>query len=546
MIQNVTIFSFCAWTTEFIHVIIILYQILFGRRESIHMDIKELREIMGLSQAQVADELGVPRQEVIDCEENGETYLLLQYISAFPINPQVLKEPDLDPFLPSFDQTTPGHRLQLWREEHQISAKDFASAIGITPEELAAFEAGQGAPLSRRRGEEIERKTGINRKWLMYGDGREKGTPRLQLPARKGTGRAEREPGAARTPAPNKPAGRRVRQARVDAGLSREDLAGILGLSVSRITQIESGYIKDSKADAVISRIEAASKKPKKEDPKSAGNRLRQARKEAGFSMREAADIVGLKHTTLAHLESGYITSKHADELIALIQGAPPKTAVKAFDPREAGARIRDERNRAGLTQKELATILRVPVTRVSHIELGSVTEKEAERIMLRIQGKPLREIYNHRVKPTEQVILGSNIRDARIHAGLSQKALGDLLQLPQTRISMIEHGKVDESTGKKILQMLNGIIENQENELAAIQFEPAPAPASRGRASHPLQPELGRSIQEARTAAGLSQKAVADRMGLSQGRISYMEKGKVDEETAERVLQIIRELSRQ
>ena len=65
------------------------------------MDIRDIREIMGLTQAQVADELGVPRQEVIDCEENGETYLLLQYISAFPINPQVLQDPDLDPFLPS-------------------------------------------------------------------------------------------------------------------------------------------------------------------------------------------------------------------------------------------------------------------------------------------------------------------------------------------------------------------------------------------------------------------------------------------------------------
>lgn len=63
------------------------------------MNIRDIREIMGLTQAQVADELGVPRQEVIDCEENGETYLLLQYISAFPINPGILKDPDVDPFL---------------------------------------------------------------------------------------------------------------------------------------------------------------------------------------------------------------------------------------------------------------------------------------------------------------------------------------------------------------------------------------------------------------------------------------------------------------
>ena len=98
------------------------------------MDIRDIREIMGLSQAQVADELGVPKQEVIDCEENGETYLLLQYISAFPINPQIMKNPDEDPFLPSFDQTTPGHRMAQWREKNGLSARDVADALGMSEE----------------------------------------------------------------------------------------------------------------------------------------------------------------------------------------------------------------------------------------------------------------------------------------------------------------------------------------------------------------------------------------------------------------------------
>ncbi|MCR4876960.1 MAG: helix-turn-helix domain-containing protein [Clostridiales bacterium] len=507
------------------------------------MDIRDIREIMGLTQAQVADELGVPRQEVIDCEENGETYLLLQYISAFPINPQVLQDPDLDPFLPSFDQTTPGHRLQLWREEHQISAEDMASAIGIAPEELTKFESGEGAaPLSRRRGEEIEKKTGINRKWLMYGDGREKGSPSLQLSPRKTAIHAARDSDKVRTPAPNKPMGLRVRQARTDAGLSREDLARLLGLSVSRVIQIESGYVRDQKAEHIISRIAASSDAPLKEDPRSAGLRLREARKKAGFTVMEAAEIIQLKPTTLAHLESGYITGRHADELIEKIRSAPPKSGTKAFDPREAGIRIRDERIKAGLSQKELATILRIPVTRISMIELGNVTEKETERILLRIHGKPLREIINRRVKPTDQVILGSNIRDARVHAGLSQKELGDMLQLPQTRISMIEHGKVDEPTAKKILQMLSTLMEERESEPSSAPVSPAVTPAPRTRGRLPIQPELGKKIQEARLAAGLSQKALAERLAVSQGRISYMEQGKVDEETAETALRLIEE----
>ena len=501
------------------------------------MDIRDLREIIGLTQAQVADELGVPRQEVIDCEENGETYLLTQYLSAFPINPQILNNPDVDPFLPSFDQTTPGHRMQTWRESHQIPSDLMAEALGISQEELARFEAGEMNQLSRRRGEEIERKTGINRKWLMYGDGREKGTPRIQ-PRPAGVQAPDQPSRENRNPAPNKPAGLRLRQARLSAGLSREDLADMLDLSVSRVAQMESGYIRDQKADHIISRLESRRESPDPETPREAGIRLRKVRKELGFSVREAADLLRLKHTTLAHLESGYITSQHADRLISVLKGVPAQAHRSAFDAKRAGIRIREERIKAGLSQKELSTILRVPVTRISLIELGQVSEKEAGDILRRIQGKPLREIKNRRVRQTDQVILGSNIRDARIRAGLSQKNLGDLLELPQTRISLIERGKVDEATAKQILQKLNELISSQD-------ASGSPAEAARpekARARRPLRPELGKQIQEARAAARLSQKAVADLLHISQGSVSYMEQGRVDEETCRSVLQAIAE----
>lgn len=508
------------------------------------MNIQDIREIMGLTQAQVADELGVPKQEVIDCEENGETYLLLQYISAFPINPQILKDEDVDPFLPSFDQTTPGHRMRLWREENGLSLAQMAEVLEMPEEELAKFEEGEAAPLSRRRGEWIEKKTGMNRKWLMYGDGREKGQLRIEAD-QKAAKKAERAPREKKSTAPNKPAGQRLKQARIDAGLSREEVADMLNLSVSRVTQMESGYVKDKKAEHIISRIAAVSNAPAKEDPKAAGQRLRDARKGAGLSVKEAAEIVQLKHTTLAHLESGYITSKHADELIAMIQSAPAKETKAAFDPKEAGARIKEERNKAGLSQKELGTILRLPVTRISLIELGNVTEKETEDILRRIHGQPLREIINRKVKPTEQVLLGSQIRDARIRAGLSQKELGGMLNLPQTKVSLMERGKVDEPTGKKILQMLNALIENQENEIAALPaVPPEPKPEKRRRLRREPRPDLGQKVHEARIAAGMSQKQLADLMGLSQGSVSYIEQGKTDEAQAEKALQFIAEVS--
>ncbi len=503
------------------------------------MNIKDIREIMGLTQVQVADELGVPRQEVIDCEENGETYLLLQYISAFPINPLVLKDPDADPFLPSFDQTTPGHRLACWREENGVGAAEFAYAVGITEDELRRFEAGEENQLTRRRGEEIEKKTGINRKWLMYGDGRNKGTPRIQV-RRERPPKEEAPARAVRSPAPNREAGRRIRQAREAAKMTRETLAELLDLSVSRVTQMEAGYVKDQKAEYVISRIRTVNTAEGKEDPKSAGLRLRNARKDIGLSVKDAAALMGLKHTTLAHLESGYVSGKHADELIAMLHGTHRPGSETRFDARKTGARIREERIRAGLTQKELGTIMRMPTSRINLIELGNVTEKEARNILLRIQGKPTREVRTLRVRPADQVLLGSNIRDARAEAGLSQKKLGDLLELPQTRISMIERGRVEEAEGRRILQMLNEIIEKKGNGKTAPEKKAAAVP--RAPAQPVFRPELGAEIREARLRAGLSQKQVAGLMGISQGRISYMEQGKTDEENARRVIRLIRD----
>ena len=497
------------------------------------MNIQDIREIMGLSQAQVADELGVPLQEVIDCEENGETYLLLQYISAFPINPMILSNPDVDPFLPCFDQGSPGQRMRRWREENHIPAETFAAALGLTADELSRMEESHELILSRRKGEEIERKTGINRKWLMYGDGRVKGASRLHAVPDKSAPKekASRSAGAA----PNKAAGNRLREAREAAGLTREELADLINLSVSRVAQMESGYIRDSKADHIIRRLNADSGLP--EDPKAIGARIREVRKAAGLSVRDAAQIVRLKPSTLAHMESGYISSKRANELIAILQSSASGRGAGVFDPKEAGQLLRQERSKAGLSQKELATILRMPVPRIAHMELGEVTQEEYKLVLSKLHGKPQREIKVRRIKPTDQVILGSNIKELREAAGLSQKALGSMLRMPQTRISLIEKGKVDETTAKKILQLLNDYIDGRPGE-----SENAFDSARKRQSFKHSRPDLGAEIQKKRTEAGLSQKALGDLMGLSQGSISYLEQGRVDEETAARALQLIKQ----
>ena len=435
--------------------------------------LQNLREIMELSVAQVADELNVPRQDVIDAEETGNSYLLPAFIAAFPINPAILQHEDADPFLDSFDQTSPGHRMKIWREENGISAAAMAKAMGMAEGELRDFEEGGPHPMTRRHGERIEKQTGINRKWLMYGDGREKGTPVFERAKSDAPAPGE---APARKTAPNREAGLQVREARQDAGMTREELAEMLRLSVSRVAQMESGYIRDDKAAEILRKIEARERAGGGMTP---GQRIRSVRKAAGMTLKAAAEAIGIAPGTIAAMESGRVSEKRAEEIISRLKDAAPAKAAPAQEtgPERnvaAGSRIREERREAGLSQKALATILRVPVPRISEIEVGNVTDAEAERIIARIHGAPRREAHAKRVKSSNKALLGWQIRDARKTAGLSQNEVGSLIGVSQGRISLIERGQVEEETAAEILRLIEETVRAREESAGETQTGPA------------------------------------------------------------------------
>jgi len=423
--------------------------------------LQNLREIMELSVAQVADELNVPRQDVLDAEETGSSYLLPAFIAAFPINPQILTDEDADPFLDSFDQTSPGDRMKRWRTEHQIPASVMAGVLGISEKELADFENGEGRPLNRRQGERIEKLTGINRKWLMYGDGRERGIPTVMKEPDR-----EDEERTSRRQTPNREAGEKIRAARSEAGISREELSELLDLSVSRIAQMESGYIRDDKADSIVEQIREKSRGAMS----APGLRIREARKAAGLTLKAAANVVGITAGTLAAMESGRVSGKRAAEIVTILSNAPSAweggSARSVLNPDRnvsAGARIREERKQAGLSPKELATILRIPIPRLSAMELGVVSDQEAERIIARIHGAPRHEKHAKRVKASNKALLGWQLRDARKAAGFSQQEVGDLIGVSQGRISLMEKGQVDEETAAEIRRLIAERIRERE-----------------------------------------------------------------------------------
>ena len=414
------------------------------------MNLTDLREVMGLTVAQVAEELGVPKQDVLDSEETGSTYLLQPFIAAFPINPAIMTEPDIDPFLDSYVQNTVRERAEEWRASQGLSLERMAAALEMEPAQLTELE--RSGKITRALGVKIEKTVGMNRKWLMYGDGRNKGICILkpEKEGRRRRGEGETEESASTRYAPNREAGLRVKEARKEAGVSRDELAQMAGVSVSRIAQIESGYIKPEKAEALIRLM-----RPQMTG-KDWGLQVREARKNAGLKLKEAAELAGVAPGTLAAMECGHISVSRAKEMIAMMQKTVKLPENEETFSKEAGLRIREERKNAGMTQKELGVILRVPESAVGRMELGNVTEKRAEEIIRRIHGAPRHSGgLGRRVKKTTQVLLGREIREARENAGLSQKQVGDLVGFPQSRISLIEKGQVDEATRSEILQAI-------------------------------------------------------------------------------------------
>ena len=434
------------------------------------MNLRELRDAMGLSVAQVAEELGIPKADIEESEETGSTWLLQPFIAAFPINPAIISDPDADPFLESYVQNEIADRAKEWRKENGLSLEQMAEALGMTSKQLDNIE--KSGKITRALVVKIEKNTGMNRKWLLYGDGRNKGVcivkPQKTDRQRTRNQKIQDESEAiAKRTAPNREGGIRIKTARKEAGLTREEVAERLGVSVSRVAQMESGYIRDQKADEVIRLM-----RPQKSG-KEFGTELREARKAAGLKLKEAAEIAGLASGTLAAMECGHISAGRARELMEIFQNVKkPKENEDSFS-KEAGARIREERKAAGLSQKALGVILRLPESTVARLELGQVTEERADEIIRRIHGEPRHagQGTNRRIKKTVQVLLGRQIREAREAADLSQKALGDLLGFPQSRISLIEKGQVDEATTADILNAIAEEKNRRDAEFAVDDF---------------------------------------------------------------------------
>ena len=219
------------------------------------MDIIALRQIMGLTQEQIATELGVSQQAYSKYERGSmPEHVQERFVEAFPISPEYAKTGEGDPFLPCFEQSTPGQRLAEWRETYHISRTQLAAAISVTEDYVREFENNPRSVVRMALGKRIEKLTGIHRKWLMYGDTRDKGTCLLEaLPQEDAQDASEESAGVVQA--------RRLKEARMLSGMTLKQLADILEISYSRVSQMEHGAISEQRCDEILEKIAQYKKK---------------------------------------------------------------------------------------------------------------------------------------------------------------------------------------------------------------------------------------------------------------------------------------------
>ncbi len=314
--------------------------------------LQDLREILGLTVSQVADELCLTEEQVLRGEQTDDPEYAALFISAFPVNRKILENPDADPFLRWYDQTSPGKRLQRWLLENKVSVGDFARAMDVEPERVMAFIRDEIDPLTRAAGEAVEKQTGISRKWLMYGDGRYRGralpelvkkpeaAPKQGLLDRMAADFEKLPDEKIKTPEEElkrkKEMGQQVRDARKAAGLTLQQAADILHITASRMGQMECGVISEKRALKALDMLEDYTRRAAARGEGTArrrgnmisktcrdyywGDKIRRIRLAAGLSQTAAGELIGVTHSTISLMEKGRVTPEAAAELVALME----------------------------------------------------------------------------------------------------------------------------------------------------------------------------------------------------------------------------------
>ncbi len=141
-----------------------------------------------------------------------------------------------------------------------------------------------------------------------------------------------------------------------------------------------------------------------RKEKKGLGQQVRNARKGAGLSIREAAEVLQVSPSRVGQLECGIITEKRAREVLrqlAEYTGRLSVTSEKGITEKSEtgiqiggeedgiywGERIRSARKEAGLSQMQVGALISMSHATVSLMEKGRVSRESALRVLSAISG---------------------------------------------------------------------------------------------------------------------------------------------------------------
>jgi len=190
-------------------------------------------------------------------------------------------------------------------------------------------------------------------------------------------------------------------------------------------------------------------------DKEAFGRRIAQRRDELGISRGELAAIVGMSQGGIASIESGLVARPRLlHELAAalsttgesLLHGEDAEKAVVGRDLAFAGSVLRELREKNGMTQAVLAALAKTSPPQIARLEKGQrkLTKQWAERLAPHLGVSAVDLMFPEKTGPElYPTALGRRIAERRNELGMSQEKLGVIVGMRQQGIAAIEAGKV-------------------------------------------------------------------------------------------------------
>lgn len=261
------------------------------------------------------------------------------------------------------------------------------------------------------------------------------------------------------------------------------------------------------------------------------GKFLRARRLQLNLRQVQVAQQAGICPSCYSGLEVGvrkYLSAQQVESLAVVLACDPAD--LYAVMPEKHHAEPRSERgwfiqtrlDELGITRKELARRLQISHQQCYQLMYSSRKGFRYQMLhrlaqALEVEAASLGRFANPKFATATESAFGQVVRDRRRQLGLGIRQLADKLGVSHQRVSMIEHGHVQEES---VLERLAAAL---ELDIAVLQ---AVRPKRRIKQVETDQDTLGGFLAARRLELHITQRELATRVGINQGYVSRAEHG--------------------